>query len=460
MASAKRLIDVRHSCRSRSRIAEMSVPAWPIPIHQTKLMMSKPQPTGMRTPQTPMPLKSRKATATSRSCRTPKEIAKPTNQASGVFRWRTMLEILSVTVPKSWPGPTIGSLTLATRDLRVRVPDLAEVRGARPRVDLGQERVVRRPRLPAADRALRVVDVAEDDGLGRADLLAGGLDLPFLDRPVLVLGVDAGAVDALDAVRALLHDPAAAHGDVGVARHLEGLGRPVLIEEKVEAPDLVGAVVRAVAGAHAPVVDHVVEPLVAVDGGGHGAHDLAGGVLALHAGHGLAQDLDRLRAFGLAGVVAVDADPLHDPAARDLVLAHDRDVVLGLAGHDAGVAADAGREVDRHPPGVALVLVAGVERRRFRVLVREHVGVLRELGHRGRAGQVAAFHAPVVLGAGERHLLARNAGREPAAVPQGVGRPERVGVRAEARAHPSRARAAIAEVQRDAVVGKAGQDPG
>src|SRR4051812_36689285 len=46
MASAKRLIDVRHSCRSRSRIAEMSVPAWPIPIHQTKLMMAKPQPTG------------------------------------------------------------------------------------------------------------------------------------------------------------------------------------------------------------------------------------------------------------------------------------------------------------------------------------------------------------------------------------------------------------------------------
>ncbi len=44
IASAKRLIDVRHSCRSSSRIAEISVPAWPMPIHQTKLMMSKPQP--------------------------------------------------------------------------------------------------------------------------------------------------------------------------------------------------------------------------------------------------------------------------------------------------------------------------------------------------------------------------------------------------------------------------------
>ena len=41
IASAKRLIDVRQSCLSSSRIAEISVPAWPMPIHQTKLMMSK-----------------------------------------------------------------------------------------------------------------------------------------------------------------------------------------------------------------------------------------------------------------------------------------------------------------------------------------------------------------------------------------------------------------------------------
>ena len=46
MASAKRLIDVRHSWRRSRRMAEISVPAWPMPIHQTKLMMSKPQPTG------------------------------------------------------------------------------------------------------------------------------------------------------------------------------------------------------------------------------------------------------------------------------------------------------------------------------------------------------------------------------------------------------------------------------
>ena len=56
IASAKRLIEVRHSCRISSKMAEISVPAWPIPIHQTKLMMAKPQPTGMLIPKMPTPL--------------------------------------------------------------------------------------------------------------------------------------------------------------------------------------------------------------------------------------------------------------------------------------------------------------------------------------------------------------------------------------------------------------------
>ena len=63
IASAKRLIDVRQPCFSRSRIAEISVPAWPIPIHQTKLMIAKPQPTGMLMPQMPVPLISSQVTA-------------------------------------------------------------------------------------------------------------------------------------------------------------------------------------------------------------------------------------------------------------------------------------------------------------------------------------------------------------------------------------------------------------
>ena len=59
MASAKRLIEVRQRCSSRSRMAEMKVPAWPMPIHHTKLMMAKAQATGMLLPHTPMPVDDR-----------------------------------------------------------------------------------------------------------------------------------------------------------------------------------------------------------------------------------------------------------------------------------------------------------------------------------------------------------------------------------------------------------------
>ena len=47
IASAKRLMLVRHCWRNSSRMAEISVPAWPMPIHQTKLVMSNAQPTGL-----------------------------------------------------------------------------------------------------------------------------------------------------------------------------------------------------------------------------------------------------------------------------------------------------------------------------------------------------------------------------------------------------------------------------
>ena len=45
IASAARFTAVRHCCLSRQRIAEMSVPAWPIPIQNTKLVMSHAQST-------------------------------------------------------------------------------------------------------------------------------------------------------------------------------------------------------------------------------------------------------------------------------------------------------------------------------------------------------------------------------------------------------------------------------
>ena len=59
IASANRLIDVRHCCFISRRIAEISVPAWPMPIHQTKLMIAKPHITGRLIPQIPDPRNSR-----------------------------------------------------------------------------------------------------------------------------------------------------------------------------------------------------------------------------------------------------------------------------------------------------------------------------------------------------------------------------------------------------------------
>ena len=59
IASANRLMAVRQYCRNRKRTAEISVPAWPIPIHHTKLVMSQAHATGLLLPQTPMPVQSR-----------------------------------------------------------------------------------------------------------------------------------------------------------------------------------------------------------------------------------------------------------------------------------------------------------------------------------------------------------------------------------------------------------------
>src|SRR5262245_64627641 len=53
IASADRLIDIRHFWRNRSRMAEMSVPAWPMPIQKTKLVMSNAQPTLLFRPHVP-----------------------------------------------------------------------------------------------------------------------------------------------------------------------------------------------------------------------------------------------------------------------------------------------------------------------------------------------------------------------------------------------------------------------
>ncbi len=86
IASAERLIEVRHFWRKRKRIAEMSVPAWPIPTQNTKFVMSHAQPTGTLRPQIPIPSQNSHETATPRRPRSASEGMKNSHQPMGVRR--------------------------------------------------------------------------------------------------------------------------------------------------------------------------------------------------------------------------------------------------------------------------------------------------------------------------------------------------------------------------------------
>ena len=112
MASAARLIDVRHFCRKRKSTAEISVPACPMPIQKTKLVMSKAQPTGWFKPQMPMPSHTSQPTARPRRPSMPIEGRKKNHHASGVVR-STGVETASVMEWKSWP-PRISGARPAT----------------------------------------------------------------------------------------------------------------------------------------------------------------------------------------------------------------------------------------------------------------------------------------------------------------------------------------------------------
>ncbi len=272
-------------------------------------------------------------------------------------------------------------------------------------------------------------------------------------------------VDALHAVGALLHHAAAADRDVRVPERVVALRIPVRIEQEVEAPDLVRAVVRAVPRADAAVVDHVVQAFRAVGRRGDRADDLARRVLALLTGHRLVDRLHRLRRVDVAGEVVVDADPVHLAVLAHLLLADHRDVVFRHAGDDAGAAAGARRQVDGHAPLVALVLVVRVQRQRLgeRVRhVRDDSGLVRVLRQRDDAGWMTALHRVVILCRGEEVAIACFDDLEPGAKPGRIRRAQPVGVEglrflargADASRHPP----AVAEKHGHGLIGLAGHD--
>ena len=180
------------------------------------------------------------------------------------------------------------------------------------------------------------------------------------------------------------------------------------------------------------------------------ADQLARRLLAVHAGHRLEQ-----RAALGAGrrLVAVDADPVHLAAGGDLLAADDRDVVLGLAGDGAGVAADAGVEVDRHAPrhGRRGAATGRGRARRAAWAARR----CRRARRRARGSRPCASNSCWVTAKSWRAPVAC---RVTSAAPL-VGRAQHEGVVADAGADAPGAPAALAEGQRRHLLGVAGQHP-
>src|SRR5437870_5869843 len=97
-------------------MAEIKVPAWPIPIHQTKLTMANPQATGIMIPNRQTPIATRAAMQYRRTSTKMKDNPKPIYQNGGVRLVRTMALILSVNEAKVWHGSMSGKESWACAD--------------------------------------------------------------------------------------------------------------------------------------------------------------------------------------------------------------------------------------------------------------------------------------------------------------------------------------------------------
>jgi len=85
---------------------------------------------------------------------------------------------------------------------------------------------------------------------------------------------------------------------------------------------------------------------------------------------------------------------MHFPTATDLLLAHHRNVVLGLAGNDAGAASGATVQIQRHRPFERLLLIVHRRVQAFgctpEVIQPQLVSL--KVGQRRLHRQVASFH--------------------------------------------------------------------
>src|SRR2546426_6037383 len=197
---------------------------------------------------------------------------------------------------------------------RLAPHDLGEIGHGRPRPERLQHVIAPRARGELGHPSRAFLEIAEADGLGRAGLLAGRLDVAVLHRAPRLARIVLALLDALDAHGALLHDAELADGDVGIELLVEGR-RPRVVEP-VEAADAIRAVVAAVPRAHAAVVDLRVETFLRVVGGVDGTDGLARRHRAMLAEHG--QEHVALPALPL--LPSLEADSLPCSAVGHLFL--------------------------------------------------------------------------------------------------------------------------------------------
>ena len=213
---------------------------------------------------------------------------------------------------------------------------------------LEQLRAARRVATAATTAALGIVQVAEDDRPGRAAPARrpAGSRRPSARASRPWPSIFAALIRCTQNVHFSI-TPTSRTETSGFSCRWSGFSHCGL--KKLKNRTLYGQALRAVARADAAVVDLRVQPFLGVMAGVGRAHRLARRVVAL-----LAQHRPELHPHvrELALPVALDAQPVHGAAARRLVGADRRDVVLGVAGRHAGLAARAAVQIDDHAPSM------------------------------------------------------------------------------------------------------------
>src|SRR5919198_5153757 len=114
---------------------------------------------------------------------------------------------------------------------------------------------------------------------------------------------------------------------------------------------------------------------------------------------------------------------MHLATAQHLRFAHNRNVVLSLAGHDTGITPQTGALINDHAPSVALVSVGWIQGllgwRQLPHLLRK-LGVLHVLREGTGPYQMAPFHAVMLLRRGQRIARTRGMEFQPMAKPPGI----------------------------------------